>query len=87
MTEQILPLGLNTALVYTEDGLVPCWSFRTPSRDVFAFGLNFLVLKVQLCGTPEDAEFLQAEIDHIQIEQKDLDLFASQDEEYLLQQT
>jgi hypothetical protein len=82
--EQILPQGLNTALVCTEDGLVPCWNFRTPSREIRAFSLNVLVLKVQLFGSAEDAEVLQDEIDLFQITQEDLDLFAAQDEEYLL---
>jgi hypothetical protein len=82
--EQILPPGLNTAIVFSADGLVPCWAFKTTKGELFAFDLNVLVLKVRLFGSTEDAEVLQDEIDLIEVKQEDLDLFASQDEEYLL---
>ena len=83
--EKILPQGLNTALCCVGTELVPCWSFRTPTADWHAFSLKLLVAKVKICGTDEDVEILESEIDLIQIEETDLELFASQDEALLLE--
>ena len=83
--EKILPLGLNTAMCCIGTELAPCWSFRTPTADWHAFTLKLLVQKVKAFATAEDAEILESEIDLIQIEETDLELFASQDEALLLE--
>ena len=83
--EKILPLGLNTTLCCFGTELVPCWSFRSDKQDFNAFSLKLLVARVKICGTNEDVEILESEIDLIQIEETDLELFASQDEALLLE--
>lgn len=78
-------MGLNTTLCCVGTELKPCWSFRSQTTDWHAFTLKLLLAKVRCFGTNEDAEILEAEIDLIQIEETDLELFASQDEALLLE--
>lgn len=83
--EQILPMGLNTSMCCVGTELVPCWSFRTPTRDFHAFSLSLLKTKVASFARKEDIKQLEDEIELVNIEEGDLELFASQDEEFILE--
>jgi hypothetical protein len=83
--EQILPMGLNTAFCAVGTELKLCWSYRSQTADWQAPTLRQLMAAVTFYVLQEDVEVLQAEINLLQIEDSDLELFASQDEALLLE--
>ena len=83
--EKLLPMGLNTCLCAVGTEFQLCWSYRSQTGDWQAPSLRQLMATVIFDVSEEDRKILQAEINLLQIEDWDLELFASQDEALILE--